>query len=227
MSRHARRGVTLVEVMIVMTVMVVAAGIFSRMVAATTRLRTVNRENRIAVSAARDALEGMRDNPFGDIFALYNPDPSDDPGGAGTAPGNLFEVTGLELLANSTTGFQLEVIMPSLPPGTPSQLEGTKWDRSGEAEGGVGLGGGGPLGGEGDEGGEAPVPVGTTWELREDFDNALLGLPRDLDGDNLVDFANHAKNYILLPILIRVEWQGAHGPRVYDIHSMLTDFIKP
>ncbi len=237
-SASSRSGTTLIEVMIVITILGVAAGVFSRMVIATTQLRAVNRENTIASSAARDVLEEMRDNPFHDIFALYNPDPSDDPDGAGSAPGNLFVVEGLRLLNTSETGFHLEVVLPTLPPGTDSLLGGTEWDRSGEDEpeeeapsGGLGgklggLVGGGLSGGGATEEEEEEEEEGTTWELREDFQNAALGMPRDLNGDSMIDAADHAEDYILLPILIRVEWQGAHGPRVMELHSMLTEYIK-
>jgi len=232
-----RRGATLIEMMIVMTILVVAAGIFSRMVIATDQLRTVNRENTLASNAARDVLEEMRDNPFDKIFALYNPDPSDDPDGPGTAPGNLFTVEGLRPLETSATGFQLEVVMPELPPGSPSQLGGTEWDRSSETTStsstttttttsGGKLGSTGTLSGGSTGGSTTTEPVGTTWELREDYQNEALGLPRDLNGDSMIDCADHAQDYIVLPILIRVEWQGPNGPRVFEMHTMLTEYIK-
>jgi prepilin-type N-terminal cleavage/methylation domain-containing protein len=209
-----RRGTTLIEVMIVMTIMVVAASLFSRMVIATAELRGVNRENGLAAEAARVVLEEMRNQPFAQVFHLYNPDPDDDPGGPGTAPGNLFVVEGLEPLAGAPSGTSLEVVLPAFPPDTPTQLTGTKW----EYEEAVAIGATGTA---------PPPPEPEGWTLREDFSDESLGLPRDLNGDSIIDSEDHSEDYVILPILIRIEWEGRHGPRIYEVHSMLTDFFRP
>lgn len=57
--------------------------------------------------------------------------------------------------------------------------------------------------------------------LAEDAVDAELGLPRDLDSDGLVDAANHAANYTLLPVRIRVEWRSSIGDRSIDIETIL------
>jgi len=207
-SRSSRRGTSLIEIMIVMTVLVVAAGLFSQMVIATSQLRGVNRENATAAEAARVVLEEMRNERFRELFYLYNQDPADDPGGPGTAPGHLRAIRELELLNGSATGFQLEIVMPAFPPNTPSKLIGTKWEYVEVLEPGV------------------VPPVETNWTLREDYSDDDLGLPRDLNGDSILDSEDHSKDYILLPVTIRVEWQGMHGPRTYEVDCMLTDFIK-
>ncbi len=245
LSRHRlprsapRRGATLVEVMIVMTVLVVAASIFAQMIIATSALRGVNRENAIAAEAARITFEEMRNEPFSLVYHLYNPDPNDDPDGPGTAPGHLREVPELRLLDDSETGFQLEILMPAFPPCTPSQLDGTRWEyEDGDMEveeeapaGGGGSGGIGLPGGLGGSGGaqeeeEEESEEDEFWELREDFTSEDLGLPRDLNGDSIIDAEDHSGDYLLLPITIRVEWAGPHGPRSYEVHSMLTRFVK-
>lgn len=69
--------------------------------------------------------------------------------------------------------------------------------------------------------GTAVAPV---WELREDLVDAELQMPRDLDGDSVVDDANHAGNYTVLPVHVRVTWQGRFGPRRFDMHTLLTEF---
>lgn len=209
-ARENCRGTTLIEVMIVMTIMVVAASLFSRMIIATSQLRGVNRENGVAAEAARVVLEQMRNEPFSQVFVLYNPDPDDDPDGPGTAPGNLFVVGGLEPLAGAIT--HLEVVLPVFPPDTPTQLVGTEWEYEEAVVIGAGAG--------------APPPEPEGWTLREDFSNEALGLPRDLNGDSIVDSEDHSEDYGLLPILIRVEWEGRHGPRLYEVHSMLTEFFR-
>ena len=220
--------------MIVFTILVVSASLFARIVAATSQLREVNRESAVAAEAARVVIEQMHNRPFEDVFALYNPDPADDPGGVGTAPGSRFAVVGLEPLPGSA-GTHLEVILPALAPETPSQLDGTKWYLSeeerlagGKGGGGKGGGGGGEGGGGGSEGGgPGGAPEPEFWELREDYHDPELGLPRDLNGDSIIDAEDHAEDYILLPVLIRVEWAGRFGPRTYDTHTMLAEFRQP
>ena len=189
-----------------MGIMVVVAGLFSRMVLSTTGLRRVGRQNAVAAEAARVLLEEVRNQNFSDVFRLYNQDPTDDPGGVATGPGNRFIVDGLDPLTSAQDGLHMSLILPSLPPGTPSQLDGTEWEYvEGEAPG---------------------VPPGTNWTLREDYLDQRLGLPRDLNGDSVIDAEDHAGDYLLLPIIIRVEWQGLHGPRRYEVYTILADFIK-
>jgi hypothetical protein len=53
--------------------------------------------------------------------------------------------------------------------------------------------------------------VGTQLQLRENLPFTALGMPRDLDLKNGVDAANHAGDYKILPVRIRVRWSGANG----------------
>jgi len=200
----SKRGTTFIELMVVMAISAVVASMFSRMVLTSSGVRQVGRENGMAADAAQGLLEKIRNQPYRDIFALYNNDPSDDPGGAGTAPGNRFPVQGLKVAAGVQDGCHLEVILPQLAPGTPCQLTGTKWNYD-------------------DKSGLEPE---LTWELREDYNIEDLGFPRDLNGDSMIDAENHAADYIILPIMIRVEWEGRQGLRRYEISTMLVDFIK-
>ena len=200
MQRAGRRGFTLVEMIIALSIMLVAASIFCRMVASTSKLREVNRENAIAADAARVLLEQMRSVAFSEVFALYNDDASDDPSGAGTAPGNGFSVEDLRPLPTSPNGLVGEVILPV-------QLVEVE-----EEAGAV------KLGGE-----SGPVVVQELW-LREDTVDAELGMPRDLNGDNVVDELDHANDYIILPVCIVVRWQGVFGARSMRVVTMLTDF---
>ena len=64
-------------------------------------------------------------------------------------------------------------------------------------------------------------PVGTPGELREDAEDARLGMPRDLNGDGVIDAANHAGNYRLLPVRVSVTWRGVNGLRTLTVESML------
>jgi len=71
---------------------------------------------------------------------------------------------------------------------------------------------------------EFPVTiVGTTPQLREDMTDVALGMPRDLNGDGAVDSANHAANYRILPVRVRVRWTGVSGIRTLTVESILCD----
>jgi len=56
--------------------------------------------------------------------------------------------------------------------------------------------------------------VGGPGQLREDSELKALGLPRDLNGDGAIDSGDHSADYILLPVLVRVEWTGVSRSRV-------------
>lgn len=62
--------------------------------------------------------------------------------------------------------------------------------------------------------------------LREDAEMEELGLPRDLDGDFLIDAADHAGDYLILPVLVRVEWNGRAGDRLFQMYTMLAKLLK-
>jgi len=68
--------------------------------------------------------------------------------------------------------------------------------------------------------GEIVFPVEGN-ELREDADLTTLGMPLDLDGLNGVDNADHADDYRLLPVLVRVAWRGADGPMQVELRTIL------
>lgn len=205
-------GTTLIELIVVMAVLIVAVSIFSRMIIATAQLRDVNRETAAAAEAARVILERMRNEDFLDVWTLYNADPTDDP--VGGAPGNRFTVAGLEPLAETTDGTVGEIILPAV------------WVTSASGGGGGSTSFGGSMlvdetelvGGTGSSG-----ATETGWMLREDYVDANLGMPRDLNGDSIIDNKDHSEDYILLPVQIRVEWQGTSGRRWLDVYSMLTD----
>ena len=62
------------------------------------------------------------------------------------------------------------------------------------------------------------------YQLREDLADEDLGMPRDLSGDNLIDGADHAADYSILPVRVRVEWDGYGGERHFEIVTLLTEF---
>jgi prepilin-type N-terminal cleavage/methylation domain-containing protein len=56
---------------------------------------------------------------------------------------------------------------------------------------------------------------GTT--LREDVVDLDLGMPRDLNGDGVIDGLDHSTDYTLLPVRIQVSWTGADGVQELDL----------
>jgi len=106
--------------MVVTLVLGIAFMIFTSTVAGVTRQRMINREIVIASNEARNMVERMRNEEFADVFALFNADPLDDPGGAGTAPGNSFAVDGIQVEAGDPDGFAGEIVFPTIEvvPGT-------------------------------------------------------------------------------------------------------------
>jgi hypothetical protein len=66
------------------------------------------------------------------------------------------------------------------------------------------------------------IDVGGVEELREDVVDPALGMPRDLDGDG-PDVLDHATDYRVLPIRVRIQWRGLAGPRTLTIEGMLSE----
>lgn len=48
-------------------------------------------------------------------------------------------------------------------------------------------------------------------QLREDFDEPELQMPRDLNADGVIDGADHAGDYRMLPVTVTVEWRSVGG----------------
>jgi len=117
-TRRALRGLTLVELSVVLVVLLVAVSIFSNTLAATARQRVMHRESSLAADAARTVLERMLDTPFQERYALYNEDPGDDPGGPGTAPGSRFAVAGLPSVPGAPAGLAGSIRFPTVNVGT-------------------------------------------------------------------------------------------------------------
>ncbi len=67
------------------------------------------------------------------------------------------------------------------------------------------------------------VVVGAIDQLREDVVDGDFGMPRDLSGDGIIDGVNHAGDYQLLPVRVRVAWRGFSGNRALELESYLVD----
>lgn len=73
--------------------------------------------------------------------------------------------------------------------------------------------------------GQIQFPTTTTLgvvELREDVNDPALGMPRDLDGLNGIDTADHSTDAEVLPVRVRIEWRSrAGGTRTFDLETVL------
>ena len=184
-QRPVQAGLTIVELMIALPIILVAASMLVTTITASARQRQVNRENALVSQRVRAVLEGMRNEDFRDVYRLYNADPMDDPQGPGTAFGNRFDVPSLEPLDDSPDGLIGEVILPAIDVST------------------------------------GPLPE---WQLREDSLYDELGMPRDLNADNVVDDLDHSGDYMMLPVVVEARWQGRFGPRRFRVFTLLTEF---
>lgn len=172
-----RAGFSLVEVAVMLVILTIALGMFARTMASAKKLDPVATETAIAASAARSALEQMRNHAFQDIFVLFNSNPNDDPGGVGTAPGPHFTVE--ELKPKSGVAWVGTISFPSLESA-----------------------------------------------LREDVEDPMLGMPRDLNADGVIDSANHAGDCMILPIRVRLEWiaKNSQSVRTFEMYTMYARF---
>lgn len=57
------------------------------------------------------------------------------------------------------------------------------------------------------------------------FENAVdttIGMPRDLSLDGAVDAVDHAADYMILPVRVRVQWLGSAGPRTIELQTQIS-----
>lgn len=174
-SSVVEAGFSIVEVLLVLTILTVGIGMFAGTLGSIMGLGPSLRESARATEAARSLIESLRGQNFNELWALYNADPADDPAGAGTGPGQAFDVVGLSPVP-------------------------------GDADGRVGI----------------VVFPESGGELREDVADDRLGLPRDLNNDGAVDALDHAGDYRVLPLVVRVEWRGKGPARRIELYTTLT-----
>ncbi|MSR61888.1 MAG: prepilin-type N-terminal cleavage/methylation domain-containing protein [Planctomycetes bacterium] len=172
----SRAGFSLLEVLCAVVVLAMAALGLSRTMVASSQLASATRERAVAVEAVRRMLEDLQDADFAQVFALYDANPANDPGGAGTAPGATFSADGLDATLSDADGLVGEIVFP---------VTGT--------------------------------------QLREDKQLPQLGMPMDLDGNGAVDALDHATNYQLLPVLVRVAWRGQTAPMQVEQSTILAE----
>ncbi len=137
---QGRRGLTLVDLMVSFSVLVVALMAFSQSLVGSSRHALGQGQRDLALEGARQAMERLQSTDFDLVFALYNTDPADDPAGAGTAPGAGFAIAGLPVRPDDADGLVGEIRFPTQSAGGVLELRedlvnpsfGTPKDLSGD-----------------------------------------------------------------------------------------------
>jgi hypothetical protein len=178
---RSRRGLTLLELLFCITLLTLGISAIARATVGMARAGSMAHDTELATQAARAMLERIQAEAFSQAFRSFNALASDDPGGAGTAPGANFAVAGLRALPGDPDGLPGEILFPTR--------------------------------------------AGTPGVLSENVVDPHLGMPRDLDGDGLVDAANHSTDYNLLPVLVRVRWQARDGSAgAVELQTLLANY---
>jgi type II secretory pathway pseudopilin PulG len=174
--RHARRtGVTLIEVLISMIVLLVAVGGMLGSISSFAMLSESSRQKAIALTAAQGMLERMQREDFEEVFVRFNNTAADDPAGGGS-PGPNFAVAALQPQAGDADGMPGRVIFPA-----------------------------------------DPLAAGL---LREDLVDAEFGMPRDLNGNGLLEADNRAADYAVLPVRVVIEGGGVQN-HSFELQAVL------
>ncbi len=107
-----RSGFTLIEMLVSFAALLVVLLGFTRMLLSSRMASSTNHASTVAKEAGRSMIETLEAADFQDVFALYNDDPADDPGGPGTAPGADFAVRGLDADRDDADDLAGEILFP-------------------------------------------------------------------------------------------------------------------
>jgi prepilin-type N-terminal cleavage/methylation domain-containing protein len=107
---RARRGMSLLEVLVSISVLVIGLAGFLQTIVTTSSMESTTSDHSAAAAAARAAIENMRSTPFDEVFARYNSDADDDLAGAN--PGAFFTIDGLRQMPGAPAGQVGEIVMP-------------------------------------------------------------------------------------------------------------------
>ncbi len=107
-------GLTVIEVMVGTGILLLSLLGFTRVVVFSDANPGAHREHRVAQKAAERIVDELQRASFSDVYALYNDDPFDDPGGLETAPGNRFWVPELAPSPHRPTGPVGRISFPTL-----------------------------------------------------------------------------------------------------------------
>lgn len=114
---RSRRGMSLLEVLISIAVLVIGLSGFLQAIVTTSALESTSSEQAAAAAAARAAVEQLRATPFDQVFARYNTAPQDDPAGV-VSPGANFAVEDLRTRPGATAAGRIRFPVASAAPAT-------------------------------------------------------------------------------------------------------------
>jgi hypothetical protein len=113
-ARARRAGVTLLELLIALTAMVIGMLGFAQVMASSATVNALSHETALAREAGRRTIELLQSEEFAQVYALYNSNPADDPiGGPGSAPGSGIDVAGLQPMEGDVDGLVGEILFPT------------------------------------------------------------------------------------------------------------------
>ena len=121
-GKALRAGFSLVEVLIAAVILAVAITGIAGSMLSSMALNRVNRDTAVAQQAARRALEELRGVPFEEVFAVFNANPGDNPGGLVAERGPGFAVAGLDLVVGDPDGLAGRIEFPVVPVGGLQEL---------------------------------------------------------------------------------------------------------
>jgi hypothetical protein len=110
---RSRAGLTLLELTAALALLMLGLVGYLQVIVLTAAAAQTAREQTLAAQSVRRVAEEMKAHTFADVFALYNTNPNDDPGGAGTGPGRNFAIAGLTAAPDDVDGFVGEVDFPT------------------------------------------------------------------------------------------------------------------
>ena len=179
-AARARAGFALLEVSLAIALLTIGMGFFTQSFILISGMYPLAEDEALAMERARNVAETIRATAFNQLVVSYNGLPGDDPGGAGTAPGDTFGIEDSSRRLEHPDGPAGQVLMPL---------------------------------------------VGAM--LREDLVDAALGMPRDLNGDGVIDGLDHAGEYHVLPVVVRTRWMNKQGEQTFELHLTLTNMTVP
>ena len=205
-TQSARDGMTLVEIMISITVVIVSIIGLLFVIAHATKQNQANRETLAAHRAAMGVIERMSSKPIADVFKLYNGIDDLDPGAVmGYAGGESGLDTYLNL-AEPGAWFDVELISGRGGAQEPALRPPPGRTRCGQVLFPTNL--------AGDQLREDPEDGNGEWAR-------WFQMPRDLDGSGAVESDDKGATYKLLPVIVSVQWEGVTGVRTLRYQHIL------
>lgn len=194
---RATQGFTLVDILFAMGIVAIAfLGLFSAIVH-TTRTNSENRETTQAARAAEQVVETLQSGLFTEIFRTYNRTTLDDVGPSpyGAAPLGSFEV-----LSDG------RILFGPIPAGERPMFQ----PLTGDADGRVGRI-------------DFPEQPFGTLDENQCIPMGFTGIQGDLNGNGVATDADVSASYLMLPVIISIEFRGQGGSeRRIRFHKVLT-----